>query len=213
VASFGETYFGRIGGPDQAVVVLRGCALATVLLALVYAIDPARFLVALGGGVFELEIALVVDATLLVFAAAMAFTRRSRAFAALVAGWVLLNTIGTVLLRLSHVPFGNNVFLAVLGIYIATRMVLASVRYHRFKGTRLNGGVAVAKNLVGCVVSVAACLALNVGVGDAIDPSVLGSLTILVAALGYSLPFARAFPVLGARALTRSEPGAAPARR
>jgi len=84
---------------------------------------------ALGGGVFDLEIPLVVDAALLVFAAAMAFTRRSRAFAAVVGGWVLLNTIGTVLLRLSHVPFGNNVFLAVLGIYVALRMVLASTRY------------------------------------------------------------------------------------
>jgi len=80
-------------------------------------------------------------------------------------------------------------------------------------GTRLNGGVAVAKNLTGCVVSVAAGLALNVEVGAAIDPSVRGSLTILVATLGYSLPFARAFPVLGGRALIRAEPGAAPANR
>lgn len=203
MAGFGETFFGRIADRDQAVAVLRGCAWASTVLAVIYAVDPARFLLALGGTALALDVALVLDAALLVFIAAMAYRRRSRAFAALLMAWVLLNTIGTVMLRMSHIPFGNNVFLAVLGVYVALRMVLATRRYHLIAGTRVAGGAAVAKNVAGCVLSVLAVLALSIGFGPLIETRIQGSLTLLVAVLAYSVAFARWFPFLGRLALTR----------
>ncbi|MGH6719471.1 MAG: hypothetical protein ACREER_09150 [Alphaproteobacteria bacterium] len=210
MASFAETWFGPIVDREQAQTALRGAAHGAVVLAVIYALDPVRFLRALGGAVFELDVALVLDAGLLVYLALMALRHRSRAFAALLAAWVALYTVGTVLFRMSHIPFGNNVLLAVAGLYVAFRMVLASQRWHRLAGTRLAGRVAVIKNLAGCAVSALALVVLAVALdrltGAGGGSRAHGSLTLLVAVVAYSLPFSSWFPWLGRRALTR--PGA-----
>ncbi len=207
MASFAETWFGPIADREQAVTALRGAANGAVVLAVIYALDPARFVRALGGEVFELDVALVLDAGLLVYLALMALRHRSRAFAVVLAVWVVFNTVGTVLFRMSHIPFGNNVFLAAAGLYVAFRMVLATWRWHRLKGTRLAGRVAVIKNLAGCATSALAmvvlALALERLAGATGISRAHGSLTLLIAVVAYSLPFAPWFPWLGRRALTR----------
>ena len=206
--SLAEAWFGPVADREQAQAALRGAAYGAVVLAVLYAFDPVRFLRALGGEVFELDAALVVDALLLVYLALTALRHRSRAFAFLVAGWVVLNTVGTVLFRMSHTPFGNNVFLAVVGLYVAFRMVLATVRWHRLAGTRLAGRVAAVKNLAGCFASALAIVALHAAfarlVGAGGETRTLASLTLLVAVVAYGVPFASWFPWLGRRGLVRA---------
>lgn len=210
MSGFAETHFGRIADRDQAAAALRGGVHGAVLLAFVYALDPVRFLGALSGEVFVLDVALVLDALLLLYVAVVAQLHKSRAFAVLMAAWVVLFTVGTVLFRMSHIPFGNNLFLAAVGLYVAFRMVLATFRYQRFAGARLAGRVAVLKNLAGCLVMAVALIGLELALdrllGPGGEPRARHSLTLLVAVVAYSLPFAHWFPWLGRRALTR--PGA-----
>ncbi|MEX2648173.1 MAG: hypothetical protein WD673_04070 [Alphaproteobacteria bacterium] len=209
MSGFAETYFGRITDRGQAVNAMRAAAQGAALLAAIYALDPLRFLHAITGEVFVLDVALVLDAVLLLFVAFAAVRHRSRAFAVLMAGWVVLFTVGTILFRIEHMAFGNNIFLAAVGLYFAFRMVLATRRYHRLVGTRLHGGVAVLKNVTGCAAVVLAVVGLHAVLARVpditVEPRILNSLTLLVATLAYAVPFARWFPVLGRRPLTRTE--------
>jgi len=209
LSGFAETHFGRITDRGQAIAAMRGAAQGAALVAAIYALDPMRFIHAIAGEAFVLKVNLVLDAALLLFVAFSALRHRSRAFAVVMAGWVVLNTIGTILLRMEHMSFGNNIFLAAVGLYFAFRMVLATQRYHRFAGTRVHGGVAVLKNWAGCATLVLAVLGLHAVLarlpGVTVEPLILGSLILLVATLAYAVPFARWFPVLGKRPLTRAE--------
>jgi hypothetical protein len=208
VTGFAERHFGRIADRDQAVAAMRAAAHGATLLAAIYVLDPLRFLHAIAGEAYVLDVALVIDAGLLLFLAYAALHWRSRAFAALMAAWVVLFTVGTVLFRMEHMAFGNNVFLAVVGLYVAFRMVLATHRFHRFAGTRIEGRVVLLKNAVGCALLVVSVVGMDVVLSRAphVETRIVASLTLLVAALAYVVPFARRFPVLGRRPMTRLGP-------
>jgi len=204
MSSFGELYFGRIPDRAQAAAAVRAAARGFYLVALLYVIDPLRLLAALETAELVVSPSQVFDAALLIFLASSMARWQSRTFAILLVPWTFFFTLGVVVLRAEHMQFGSNVFMPALGLYLAFRGVLSTVRYHRYARTRLQGGVASIKALAGCLSALAALTALHVGLPfvAAVPASDRISLMLLGGALAYAAPFAPWFPVLGRMRLT-----------
>jgi hypothetical protein len=212
MSSFGELYFGRIPDRTQAAASVRAAARGFYLVALLYVLDPLRVLAALETSAPIVPFSQVIDAALLVFLASNMAHWQSRAFAILLIPWVFFFSAGVLFLRAEHVQFGSNMFVPALGLYLAFRGVLGTVRYHRFAGTRLRGGAIAIKAAAGTACAVAAVLALQLGLPAFVEISLPNriSMMLLAAAAAYALPFAPWFPFLGRMRLT--VPGAAAPR-
>lgn len=209
MSSFGELYFGRIPDRTQAAASVRAAARGLYLVALLYVLDPLRVLAALESSAPIVPLSQVIDATLLVFLASNMAHWQSRAFAILLIPWIFFFTAGVLFLRAEHIQFGSNIFLPALGLYLAFRGVLGTTRYHRYAGTRLRGGAVAIKTLAGAAFAAALVFGLHLGLPMIVDiplPNWI-SLMLLAAAVGYAVPFAPWFPILGRMRLT--VPGAA----
>jgi hypothetical protein len=204
MSSFGELYFGRIPDRAQAAAAARAAARGFYLVALLYVVDPLRLVAALETTGPIVPLSQVFDAALLVFLASSMAHWQSRAFAILLVPWTFFFTLGVLVLRAEHMQFGSNVFMPALGLYLAFRGVLATTRYHRYAQTRLQGGVAAIKAVAGCVGALAVLVGLHLGLPLVAEVSAANriSLMMLGGALGFAMPYAPWFPVLGRMRLT-----------